>query len=106
MTSPPETVRRADAVMTEENMQMLRDIVIGEATLAILNENIRVSWPGILYKLKSFLRQEKDENRVHALNLAIRDVCGEMKRRGAGQKNIVESWKENSSDEYDDQTWH
>lgn len=92
--------------MTEENMQMLRDIVIGEATLAILNENIRVSLPGILYKLKSFLRQEKDENRVHALNLAIRDVGGEIKRRGAGQKNILESWKENSSDEYDDQTWH
>jgi len=92
--------------MTEENMQMLRDIVIGEATLAILNENIRVSLSGILYKLKSFLREEKDENRVHALNLAIRDVVGEIKRRGAGQKNIVESWKENSSDEYDDQTWH
>lgn len=73
--------------MTEENMQMLRDIVIGEATLAILNENIRVSLSGILYKLKSFLREEKDENRVHALNLAIRDVVGEIKRRGAGKKN-------------------
>lgn len=106
MTSPAEPVRRADAVMTEENMQMLRDIVIGEATLAILNENIRVSLSGILYKLKSFLREEKDENRVHALNLAICDVGGEIKRRGAGQKNIVESWKENSSDEYNDQTWH
>lgn len=106
MTSPAEPVRRADAVMTEENMQMLRDIVIGEAILAILNENIRVSWPGILYKLRGFLRQEKDENRVHALNLAIRDVSGEMKRRDAGQKNFVESWKENSSDEYDNQTWH
>lgn len=54
--------------MTEENMQMLRDIVIGEATLAILNENIRVSLSVILYKLKSFLRHEKDENRVHAMH--------------------------------------
>jgi hypothetical protein len=84
----------------------LRGYLIGEATLAILNDSIRISWPGILNKLNSFHRQEKDENRVHALNLAIRDVSGEIKRRGAGQKNGRENRTENLSDEYDDQTWH
>lgn len=72
--------------MTEQDMQLLRDVLIGEATLAILNDNTRISWPGILNKLNSFLKTESNTYRIDALKLAIKDVSDEIKRRDALQR--------------------
>lgn len=91
--------------MTEQDMQLLRDVLIGEATLAILNDNTRVSCPGILYKQNSFLKTESDKYRIHALKLAINDVSEEIKRRDAVQRNGLEEFTMNSTDSYDNLTW-
>ncbi|MBD8262635.1 hypothetical protein [Pantoea agglomerans] len=92
--------------MTEQDMQLLRDVLIGEATLAILNDNTRVSWPGILNKLNSFLKTESDIHRIDALKLAINDVSDEIKRRDALQRSAMGECTMNSTDSYDDLTWH
>lgn len=92
--------------MTEQDMQLLRDVFIGEATLAILNDNTRVSWPGILNKLNSFLKTESDTYRIDALKLAINDVSDEIKRRDALQRSAMGEFTMNSTDSYDDLTWH
>lgn len=92
--------------MTEQDMQLLRDVFIGEATLAILNDNTRVSWPGILNKLNSFLKTESDTYRINALKLAINDVSDEIKRRDALQRSCMGDFTMNSTDNYDDLTWH
>lgn len=92
--------------MTEKEMQMMRDVVIGEAALAILNDNTRVSWPGILNKLNKFLKHESNEFKIQALKIAINDVSEEIKRRTASQATIIAARTENISDNYDDQTWH
>lgn len=92
--------------MTEQDMQLLRDVFIGEATLAILNDNTRVSWPGILNKLNSFLKTESDTYRIDALKLAINDVSDEIKRRDALQRSGMGEFTMNSTDNYDDLTWH
>lgn len=92
--------------MTEQDMQLLRDVLIGEATLAILNDNTRVSWPGILNKLNSFLKTESDSYRMAALKLAINDVSDEINRRDALQRSAMGEFTMNSTDSYDDLTWH
>lgn len=92
--------------MTEQDMQLLRDVLIGEATLAILNDNTRVSWPGILNKLNSILKTESDIHRIDALKLAINDVSDEIKRRDALQRSAMGEFTMNSTDSYDDLTWH
>ncbi|PHP95704.1 hypothetical protein CBF17_000620 [Pantoea agglomerans] len=92
--------------MTEQDMQLLRDVLIGEATLAILNDNTRVSWPGILNKLNSFLKTESNTYRIDALKLAINDVSDEIKRRDALQRSGMEEFTMNSTESYDDLTWH
>ncbi|MGN8163341.1 hypothetical protein ACTJKZ_12295 [Pantoea sp. 22096] len=92
--------------MTEQDMQLLRDVFIGEATLAILNDNTRVSWPGILNKLNSFLKTESDTYRINALKRAINDVSDEIKRRDALQRSGMGEFTMNSTDNYDDLTWH
>lgn len=92
--------------MTEQDMQLLRDVLIGEATLAILNDNTRVSWPGILIKLNGFLKTESDSYRMAALKLAINDVNEEIKRRDAVRRRGLKELTLNSTDSYDDLTWH
>lgn len=92
--------------MTEQDMQLLRDVLIGEATLAILNDNTRVSWPGILNKLNGFLKTESNTYRIDALKLAIKDVSDEIKRRDALQRSGMEEFTINSAGSYDDLTWH
>lgn len=57
------------------------EILIGEATLALLDEKTPVSWTGILKKLEARLADEQDESRAGVFKTAIQDVRAEIQRR-------------------------
>lgn len=66
-------------------------MLIGEAVLALMDENTPVSWNGILAKLEAGLTDERDESRAGLLKAAIQDVSTEMKLCSSDAKGNDES---------------
>ncbi|MDY0928864.1 hypothetical protein SOM41_21185 [Enterobacter sp. CFBP8995] len=64
--------------MKNHGEEKLCDLLIGEAVLALLHEKVGISRRALLSKLQFMLEAEEDEERVHAIKLAIQDVKGEI----------------------------
>lgn len=73
--------------------EMLRDTLIGEAALALLQENGGVTFSGVLEKLDLIKNASSSEDKIRAAGMAIREIKADMAARrsaeGSGDEHSV-----------------
>lgn len=67
--------------------EMLRDTLVGEAALALLEENGGVTLTGVLEKLHSVKASSLSEDKIRAAGMAIREIKADMAARRSAESS-------------------
>lgn len=67
--------------------EMLRDTLIGEAALALLEEKGGVTFSGVLEKLESIKNASVSEDKICAARMAIREIEADMAARSSAESS-------------------
>jgi probable RcsB/C two-component-system connector len=92
--------------MKSSKDEVLRDALIGEVVLAILNEQAAVSWNAVLTKLQAILNGNHDAERTRLAMLAIQEVKAEMDLKRSKQTITADSFLSVAANSQDDSTRH
>ncbi|OQP32414.1 hypothetical protein [Pantoea latae] len=92
--------------MKSSKDEVLRDALIGEVVLAILNEQAAVSWNAVLTKLQAILNGKHDAERTRLAMLAIQEVKAEMDLKRSKQTITADSFLSVAANSQDDSTRH
>lgn len=80
-------------IMKYSKEEMLRDTLIGEAALSLLEENGSVTFAGVLEKLDSVKTSAGSEDKIRAAGMAIREIKADMAARrsaeGSGDEHAL-----------------
>jgi len=92
--------------MKSSKDEVLRDALIGEVVLAILNEQAAVSWNAVLTKLQAILNGNHGAEKTRLAMLAIQEVKAEMDLRRSKKTIAADSFLSVAANSQDDSTRH
>jgi len=92
--------------MKSSKDEVLRDALIGEVVLAILNEHAAVSWNAVLTKLQAILNGDQDAEKTRLAMLAIQEVKAEMGLKRSKKTITADSFLSVAANSQDDSTRH